>query len=104
MVLMSLEDRCELESDLHIVEEEVRSGVTEKYARAKEAHWEVWLTYYAKSHVAFFLISAENCVNILHVFAKRLQDGYMAPSSQQRRSKTESDYLNSPTWGPMTHA
>ena len=90
---MSLENRNEFESDLCIVQEEVRSGVTEKYAKAKEAHWEIWLTYCEKSHVDPFLISVANRVEILQVFARRLRDGRIAPSGRQIRSKSVSDYL-----------
>ena len=38
MAAMSIEDRNEFESDLRIVEAEVRSGVNEDYADRKDRH------------------------------------------------------------------
>ena len=40
MALMPPEQRNEFESDLGLVQEAIRSGVTPAYANKKDAHWE----------------------------------------------------------------
>ena len=95
MAAMSIEDRNEFESDLRIVEAEVRSGVNEDYADRKDRHWIIWETYCAKTKLDPFLLDKEDPVPYLEVFGQRLRDGRLAPSGRQIRSATVSDYLTS---------
>ena len=95
MAAMSIEDRNEFESDLRLVEAEVRSGVNEDYADRKDRHWIVWETYCAKTKLDPFLLDKEDPVPYLEVFGQRLRDGRLAPSGRQIRSATVSDYLTS---------
>ena len=92
---MYLEDRVEFESDLRVVEAEVRAGVTEKYSKTKDSHWRIWETYCQKIRIDPFLIDIEDHIPILAVFQTRLRDGRIAPSGRQIRSQTVSDYLTS---------
>ena len=77
---MSIEDRLEFESDLGIVEAEVRAGVNEDYAKKKDRHWIIWETYCTKTNINPFLLNIEDPVPYLKVFGRRLRDGRIAPS------------------------
>ena len=75
MALMSVADRLEFESDLCLVEAEVRAGVNENYAKKKDRHWIIWETYCAKTNIDPFLIDVEDPLPYLKVYGTRLHDG-----------------------------
>ena len=92
---MSIKDRLEFESDLGIVEAEVRAGVNEDYAKKKDRHWIIWETFCTKTNIDPFLIDVEDPLPYLKIYGRRLRDGRLAPSGRQIRSATVSDYLTS---------
>ena len=69
---MSIADRPEFESDLSLVEAEVRAGVNEDYAKKKNFHWIIWETYCAKTNINPFLINVKDPIPYLKVFGRRL--------------------------------
>ena len=81
MALMSIKDRLEFESDLGIVEAEVRAGVNEDYAKKKDRHWIIWETFCTKTNIDPFLIDIEDPLPYLKIFGRRLRDGRLAPGS-----------------------
>ena len=95
MALMSIEDQLEFESNLCIVKAKVRAGVNEEYADRKDWHWDIWETYYAKTHLDPFLLNIKDPIPYLEIFGQRLRDSRLAPSGWQIRSATVSDYLTS---------
>ena len=73
MMLMSIADRLEFESDLCAVKAEVRTGVNEDYTRTKDRHWIIWETYCTKTNIDSFLLNIKDPIPYLKVFGKRLQ-------------------------------
>lgn len=93
MATMSTATRDEFKSDLRLIQEEVRSGVTQDYTKRKDRHWEIWLEYCDSCSIDPFLSSHSDPVPILQIFAQRFRDGRLAPSGKPVRSKTVSDAL-----------
>ena len=81
MALMFIEDCLEFESDLCIVQAEVRTGVNEECAYRKDRYLDVWETYCAKTHLDPFLLNIEDPIPYHEIFGRRLRDGRLAPSS-----------------------
>ena len=82
-------------SDLGLVQKAVRSGVTEKYANKKDAHWRLWHTFCLQENVDPFLKTFDDPVPILQVFGQRYRDGRIAPCGRTVRSSTVSDAIRS---------
>ena len=93
MAFMSIVDRLKFESDLCAIKAKVWARVTENYFKRKDSHWKIWESYCHKTHVDSFHLNVENPNSILEIYQRRLQDGQLAPSSQQIRSQTVPDYL-----------
>lgn len=89
------EERDELESDLGLVQEAIRSGVTPAYANKKDAHWDLWIEFCAGLKLDPFLRQMADPVPLLQVFAQRYRDGRIAPSGKPVRSRTAEDALRS---------
>ncbi|VEU33676.1 unnamed protein product [Pseudo-nitzschia multistriata] len=82
-------------SDLGAVQEEMRSSVTEGYARKKDAHWDCWVGFCLSHGLDPFLAKAGDPVPYLQVFGARYQDGRASPSGKRARAHTVSDALRS---------
>jgi hypothetical protein len=80
-------------SDLQLVHEAVRSGVTVQRASAHVHHWERWVSYCSPLGLDPYLSDYTDPVPILQVFAQRYRDGRLAPSNRTVKSRTVEDVL-----------
>ena len=82
-----------LRTDLPIVQEAVRLGVTAKCAAALDKHWERWDKFCIGHNIDPFLRDWEDPAPILQVFGQRYRDGRLAPQKHAVRSRTVKDAL-----------
>ena len=83
------------QSDLGIVQKAIASGVTDAYAKKKDSHWALWITYCASLSLDPFLRHSKDPVPYLQVFGARYRDGRIAPRGNAVASKTVSDAIRS---------
>jgi hypothetical protein len=80
-------------SDLGLVQEAIKLGVTAQRAKAQDKHWERWDAFCLEHHIDPFLKTYRDPIPILQIFAQRYRDGRIAPSKMQVKSRTVEDAL-----------
>jgi hypothetical protein len=78
-------------SDLRIVDEKIKLGVTSKRAKAADAHWVRWEQFCLANNIDPFMRNIEDPVPILQVFGQRYRDGRIAPRKNAVQADTVSD-------------
>jgi len=91
MASMPLEKRNAYLTDLKLVQEAIRSGVTAKRAAAHDNHWERWISHCLTHSVDPWLRQSTDPVPIMQVFLQRYRDGRLSGSGKPVRSRTAED-------------
>jgi hypothetical protein len=78
-------------TDLCLVQEKTRLGVTAKRARAADAHWGRWEKCCLSHNIDPFLKNCPDPIPTIQVFAQRYRDGREAPLRRAVRSGTVED-------------
>ncbi|VEU43031.1 unnamed protein product, partial [Pseudo-nitzschia multistriata] len=92
---MPVTEAAVFESDLSTIQKEMRSSVTEGYAKKKDAHWACWVDFCVSQGLDPLLTLSNDPVPYLQVFGARYQDGRISPSKKRARARTVSDALRS---------
>ena len=80
-------------SDLGLVQDAIRAGVTTKRANAQDNHWERWSSFCLDHGIDPFLRCYTDPVPILQVYGQRYRDGRCAPRKKPVQAGTVSDAL-----------
>jgi hypothetical protein len=80
-------------NNLHLVQDEILSGVVPSCARVADRHWERWVTFCHKQYIDLFLFDISDPVPVLQVFATHHRSGEITPSGQPTRAGTVDDAL-----------
>jgi hypothetical protein len=80
-------------TDLGLVQEAIKLGVTAQRAKAQDKHWERWDAFCVEHNIDPFLKTYKDPIPILQIFAQRYRDGRLAPSKVQVKSRTVEDAL-----------
>jgi hypothetical protein len=80
-------------SDLGLVQEAIKLGVTSQRAKAQDQHWDRWDAFCIGHNIDPFLRTYRDPIPILQIFAQRYRDGRIAPSHRQVKSRTVEDAL-----------
>ena len=67
------------ESDLRLIQEAIRSRVTNEYAKKKDTYSELWNTFCVSQSLSPFLRGTKDPVPYLQVFGVRYCDGRIPP-------------------------
>jgi hypothetical protein len=78
-------------TDLGLVQEKTRLGVTAKRARAADAHWGRWEKFCLAHTINPFLQNCDDPIPIIQGFAQWYRDGCKAPMQKAVRSGTVED-------------
>ena len=74
-------------------QQSVKDGVGEKYARRKDAHWEIWNSHCAEFGIDPFLKCYNDPIPHLATFAERYKSGAIAPKGKPVTADYVSDIL-----------
>jgi hypothetical protein len=96
-------------TDLSLVQEKTRLGVSAKRAQAVDAHWVRWEKFCLAHNIDPFLKNCDDPVPTIQVFAQRYRDGREAPLHKAVRSGTVEDAVRAvgqafAQLGPQTSA
>jgi hypothetical protein len=76
---------------LSLVKKNTRLGVTAKQAKAADAHWALWETFFLEHKINPFVRHYDDPIPIIQVFAHCYPDGRATPNHITIRSGTEED-------------
>jgi hypothetical protein len=77
-----------LRSDLSLVDERIRAGVTKQRSNAMEKHWSRWDAFCLTHNVDPYLSTWGDPVPMLQVFGERYRDGRLAPRHKPVKART----------------
>jgi hypothetical protein len=94
-------------TDIGLVQEKTRIGVTAKRARAAHAHWGRWEKFCLANNIDPLLQNCDDPIPIIQVFAQRYRDGREAPMYNAVRAGTVEDAVRAvgqafKNWGART--